>query len=110
MDDALKQLVWDRAEDTCEYCRLPQRLDILPFQIDHVIAVKHQGATSADNLALCCYNDNSYKGPTSPGSIRFPVTLRDYIILAGTVGMITLPGLARHSSGEPPLAGRRLMS
>jgi hypothetical protein len=67
MDDALKQLVWDRAGDSCEYCQLPQHFDILPFQIDHIIAVKHHGATSADNLALSCFNDNSYKGPNIAG-------------------------------------------
>jgi hypothetical protein len=67
MDEALRQLVWDRAGDTCEYCRLPQRFDILPFQIDHVIAIKHHGPTAADSLALCCYNDNAYKGPSIAG-------------------------------------------
>ena len=67
MDDALRQLVWDRAAGTCEYCRLPQRLDILPFQIDHVISIKHHGPTSADNLALSCYNENAYKGPNIAG-------------------------------------------
>jgi hypothetical protein len=67
MDEALRQLVWDRAADTCEYCRLPQRFDILPFQIDHIIAVKHHGPTWADNLALCCYNDNAHKGPNIAG-------------------------------------------
>jgi len=67
MDEALRLLVWNRAGDTCEYCRLPQRFDILPFQIDHVIAVKHHGQTVADNLALCCYNDNAHKGPNLAG-------------------------------------------
>jgi len=67
MDDALRQLVWDRAEATCEYCRVPQRFDILPFQIDHAIALKHHGVSSADNLALCCYNDNAHKGPNIAG-------------------------------------------
>ncbi len=67
MDDALRQLVWKRAGDTCEYCRLPQRLDILPFQLDHVIAPKHHGPTSAENLSLSYYNDNAYKGPNIAG-------------------------------------------
>jgi hypothetical protein len=67
MDDELRQLVWDRAAYTCEYCRLPQQFDILPFQIDHIIAVKHHGPTSADNLALCCYNENAHKGPNIAG-------------------------------------------
>jgi hypothetical protein len=38
MYEALKRLVWDRAENTCEYCRLPQSPDVLPFQIDHILA------------------------------------------------------------------------
>ncbi len=67
MDDALRQLVWKRAGDACEYCRLPQRLDILPFQLDQVISIKHHGPTSAENLALSCYNDNAYKGPNIAG-------------------------------------------
>jgi HNH endonuclease len=67
MDETLRQSVWDRAQDVCEYCPIPQRLDILPFQIDHVIAQKHHGPTTADNLALCCYSDNSYKGPNIAG-------------------------------------------
>jgi hypothetical protein len=35
MNEALKRLVWERAGETREYCRLPQWLDVLPFQIDH---------------------------------------------------------------------------
>jgi transposase len=57
MNEALKRLVWERAADTCEYCRLPQWLDLLPFQIDHVIAEKHHGATAPENLALSCLNE-----------------------------------------------------
>ncbi len=67
MDAALKRLVWDRAGDACEYCGLPQSLDVLPFQIDHIIAEKHHGLTVAENLALCCLNDNLHKGPNIAG-------------------------------------------
>jgi hypothetical protein len=67
MDEALRRLVWDRAGDACEYCRLPQWLDVLPFQIDHIIAEKHHGPTAAENLALCCLNDNLHKGPNIAG-------------------------------------------
>ena len=66
MNEALKRLVWDRAENTCEYCRLPQSLDVLPFQIDHVIAEQHHGPTVAENLALSCLNDKTER--TSSGS------------------------------------------
>jgi hypothetical protein len=67
MDEALRQLVWDRAQDKCEYCRLPQPVDIMPFQLDHITSIKHHGPTTADNLALCCYNDNVHKGPNIAG-------------------------------------------
>lgn len=56
MNEALKRLVWERAAETCAYCRLPQWLDVLPFQIDHVIAEQHHGPTVAENLALSCLN------------------------------------------------------
>jgi hypothetical protein len=67
MDDTLRELVWERADDCCEYCRIPQRFDTLPFQVDHVIAVKHHGLTTAENLALSCFNCNAYKGPNIAG-------------------------------------------
>src|SRR5271154_6398440 len=66
MNEALKRLVWDRAQSACEYCRLPQSLDVLPFQIDHIIAEQHHGPTVAENLALFCLNDNLYKGIQTP--------------------------------------------
>jgi len=66
MNEALKRLVWDRAQSTCEYCRLPQSLDVLPFQIDHVTAEQHHGPTVAENLALCCLNDNPVCPPFFP--------------------------------------------
>ena len=67
MDDSLRSQVWQRAGNRCEYCRLPQSLDVLPFQIDHIIAVKHHGLTVLENLALCCYNCNIFKGPNIAG-------------------------------------------
>ncbi len=67
MDDSLIQLVWERARSTCEYCRLPQSLLFLPFEIDHIIAKKHGGRTVAGNLALSCFYDNSFKGPNISG-------------------------------------------
>ena len=63
MNEALQRLVWDRAENTCEYCRLPQSLDVLPFQIDHIIAEQHHGPTVAENLAFSCLNDNLHFEP-----------------------------------------------
>ncbi len=62
MDAALRTLVRRRASECCEYCRLPQSLDVLPFQIDHIIAEKHHGPTVEENLALSCFNCNAHKG------------------------------------------------
>jgi hypothetical protein len=67
MDRALVKLVWARAESRCEYCRMAQKDDSIDFEIDHVIAVSHLGATRAGNLALSCFLDNSYKGTNLSG-------------------------------------------
>lgn len=54
MDGRLEQLVWDRANRCCEYCQLPAEVAETPFQIEHIVARKHGGQTSAENLALAC--------------------------------------------------------
>jgi hypothetical protein len=46
---------------------MAQEHDAVPFEIDHVIAVSHAGPTSAENLALACFLDNSYKGTNLAG-------------------------------------------
>jgi HNH endonuclease len=67
MDAVLRQLVWQRAAQRCEYCQVPAAVALLPFQIDHIIAEKHGGLTVADNLALSCERCNSHKGPNIAG-------------------------------------------
>ena len=67
MDAALEKFVWNRAQSCCEYCQLPQSLSEATFQIDHIVAEKHRGPTSEENLALACYYCNSYKGPNIAG-------------------------------------------
>ncbi|HUY33441.1 MAG TPA: HNH endonuclease [Pirellulales bacterium] len=67
MNRRLHRFVWRRADSICEYCRIAQEWDILTFQVDHVIALKHGGRTVADNLALACYTCNSLKGPNVAG-------------------------------------------
>ena len=61
MDAALEGLVRQRANGRCEYCRLPQLGSRVPFEIDHIIASKHRGRTTANNLAAACIYCNSYK-------------------------------------------------
>lgn len=46
---------------------MPEEFDDLPFEIDHIIARKHGGATSGDNLALACFSCNNHKGPNIAG-------------------------------------------
>jgi len=67
MNRELVELVRDRANNRCEYCQFPDQYAWLPFQIDHIIAEKHGGATEADNLALSCFYCNSFKGPNIAG-------------------------------------------
>jgi hypothetical protein len=67
MQDGLRELVWQRANRRCEYCGFPAEWAYQPFQIDHIIAEKHDGQTVADNLALACFDCNSYKGPNIAG-------------------------------------------
>lgn len=67
MNAALTRLIWRRARGCCEYCQMPQDLDPTPFEIDHIIAEKHQGPTAADNLCLICFYCNSFKGSDISG-------------------------------------------
>ena len=67
MNRELRELVWNRAGGCCEYCRMPQSLDPLPFEVDHVIATQHHGETTADNLCVACFACNRRKGPNLAG-------------------------------------------
>jgi hypothetical protein len=51
----------------CEYCHALQAFYPERFQIDHIIAKQHGGATSLQNLALCCLECNRRKGPNLSG-------------------------------------------
>jgi hypothetical protein len=62
MQRSLEELVWSRAKGCCEYCQMPHQYDALPFEVDHIIAVKHGGDTVARNLALACFWCNRFKG------------------------------------------------
>ncbi|TVQ14384.1 MAG: HNH endonuclease [Leptolyngbya sp. DLM2.Bin27] len=58
----LRQLVSQRAQGRCEYCLLHQDFSIYTHEVDHVIAQKHDGPTTAENLALSCLSCNRHKG------------------------------------------------
>lgn len=59
---SLRILVAHRAAFRCEYCRIPDLGFALPFQVDHIRALKHNGTTTLINLAYCCPDCNRYKG------------------------------------------------
>lgn len=60
--EALRRLVIERASGCCEYCRLAAADNFLAHEIDHIIAQKHRGTTTEDNLALSCFDCNRHKG------------------------------------------------
>ena len=61
MNAESQRLVCDRAEHICEYCLYPE-VDGLSFQVNHIIDIKHGGATTADNLCYDCIFCNLQKG------------------------------------------------
>ena len=64
MDTSVRELVRRRADDRCEYCRLPQAAaPFFTFHIDHIRARQHGGTDEPSNLALSCPDCNACKGP-----------------------------------------------
>lgn len=64
MDETLRQFVRHRADDRCEYCRIPQHaLSWAKFHVEHIRARQHGGLSDTDNLALACRFCNLHKGP-----------------------------------------------
>lgn len=58
----LRRLVIERSGGCCEYCRISQDDNFLPFENDHIVAEKHNGETVAGNLCWSCSTCNGYKG------------------------------------------------
>ena len=57
-----RRLVREQAGDCCEYCRLSQSGRLARFHVDHIVAIKHGGADTDDNICLACPKCNAYKG------------------------------------------------
>ncbi len=47
--------------DACAYCRSPEQLMGVIFEIDHIIPLAEGGKTQEENLCLCCPTCNRYK-------------------------------------------------
>jgi hypothetical protein len=59
---SLQRRVRIRAENHCEYCRIPQAGQEATFHIDHVHPRRDGGVTTLDNLALSCVSCSLRKG------------------------------------------------
>ena len=62
ISSALRRGVRERANGCCEYCLLPEEQAFFPHEPDHVIATKHGGQSTLDNLAFACFDCNRFKG------------------------------------------------
>src|SRR3990172_2813828 len=59
--DELRMAVRERAARCCEYCRIPDRLHIGGFEVDHIVPVSRSGPRVLDNLAYACPHCNDRK-------------------------------------------------
>jgi hypothetical protein len=59
---ALRRLVVERAQHGCEYCLLPNGVSFFSHEVDHIIAKKHGGVTTEENLTYACWRCNRHKG------------------------------------------------
>lgn len=62
ISNELRAAVIERAGFRCEYCRLPESAAAFPFEVDHIIALKHGGKMELLNLACSCLRCNRCKG------------------------------------------------
>lgn len=60
--EQLRRLVVERANGSCEYCLINQQDSLVAHEVDHIIAEKHRGTTTENNLCLSCYECNRHKG------------------------------------------------
>lgn len=63
MSPEFRQQVRERAAGRCEYCHLPETIELAgPFHVEHVIARQHRGTDELSNLAWACSRCNRHKG------------------------------------------------
>jgi hypothetical protein len=57
----LYPLVTRRAGHRCEYCRAPEAIFNLTFEVEHIIPTSQDGSDNESNCALACRSCNVYK-------------------------------------------------
>jgi len=60
--ERLRSQVRDRAHGQCEYCLIHEDEVLYPHEADHIVAEKHGGPTTLENLAWACGVCNRNKG------------------------------------------------
>ncbi len=60
-------LIARRAGHRCEYCRAPEAIFNISFEVEHVIPTSRQGLDDAGNLALACRACNLHKSDRLTG-------------------------------------------
>jgi HNH endonuclease len=59
--------VAERAGHRCEYCRAPEAIFNLPFEVEHIVPTSRGGPDDESNLALACRACNLYKSDQLSG-------------------------------------------
>jgi hypothetical protein len=68
MSPQVRQQVRARAGGRCEYCRLPDWIELAgPFHLEHILARQHGGSDELANLAWACSRCNRHKGTNLSG-------------------------------------------
>jgi hypothetical protein len=61
-------IVADRAGHRCEYCRAPEAIFNLSFEVEHIVPSSKGGPDDPVNLSLACRACNLYKGDQIGGN------------------------------------------
>jgi HNH endonuclease len=57
----LHSLISERSGHRCEYCRAPESIFNLAFEVEHIVPVAAGGKSTMVNLALACRSCNAFK-------------------------------------------------
>lgn len=60
--------VAERAGHRCEYCRAPEVIFNLPFEVEHIVPASRGGPDDLANLALACRACNLFKADQVAGA------------------------------------------
>ncbi len=62
---SLRRTITETAQGICAYCRSPEKLMSISFEIDHIVSRSGGGKTIVDNLCLSCPTCNRHKANRS---------------------------------------------